>query len=391
MRYSEDRPAVLTLSSGPVNCYPEVLLGMARPVLYDYDPAFQKFYESVAKKAQTALRTPTVPLIQQGEPVLSLEAAAASLIARGDTVLNLASGVYGKGFGYWAARYTDRVEEIEVPYNEAIDPQAVADKLKATPEISVVSVCHHDTPSGTINPLDEIGRITSEHGAYLIVDAVSSFGGMRTHPTDCHADVYVTGPNKCLGGAPGLSLVAVSDRAWDKMKANPANPFASILSMTDWQEAWRADRPFPFTPSVAEINGLDVALDLYLAEGPENVWARHALTARATRAGVRALGLSVWAASEAIASPTTTGVRTPDGVDEAALRAVVRERYGVVFSAGRGETMGKLTRIGHMGPTAHPIHAVAAVTALGGALNALGHACDTGAGVAAALAEIDAD
>jgi pyridoxamine--pyruvate transaminase len=391
MRYADDRPPVLTLTSGPVNCYPEVLQGLARTVLYDYDPAFQRFYEAVAKKAQKALRTPYVPLIQHGEPVLALEAAAASLITRDDTVLNLASGVYGKGFGYWALRYTDRMVEIEVPYNEAIDPQAVADMLRKHPEISVVSVCHHDTPSGTINPIDAIGKLVSDHGGYLIVDAVSSFGGMQTHPEDCHADVYVTGPNKCLGGAPGLSLVGVSDRAWDKMKANPAAPFASMLSMTDWREAWRHDRPFPFTPSVAEVNGLDVALDLYLAEGPEAVWARHALTAKATRAGVQAMGMQIWAASEAIASPTTTAVRTPDGVDEAALRHAARERYGVVFSSGRGETLGKLTRIGHMGPTAQPIHAIAAVSALGGAMNALGHKADVGAGVAAAMAVIDAD
>jgi pyridoxamine--pyruvate transaminase len=391
MRYSDEAPPVMTLTSGPVNCYPEVLQGMARTVLYDYDPAFQRIYERVAKKAQAAMRTPLVPLIQQGEPVLALEAAAASLIAAGDTVLNLASGVYGKGFGYWAARYTDKVLEIEVPYNEAIDPDAVAAKLKAHPEISVVCVCHHDTPSGTLNPIDAIGKVVADHGAYLIVDAVSSFGGMDTHPEACHADIYVAGPNKCMGAAPGLSMVGISARAWERMKANPAAPRASMLSMLDWQEAWRHDRPFPFTPSVAEMNGLDVALDLYLDEGPEAVWARHALTARAMRAGVQAMGLSLWAATEQIASPTTTAVRTPAGVDEAALRRTARERYGVVFSSGRGETLGKLTRIGHMGPTAQPIYAVVALTALGGALGVLGHKVDTGAGVAAALAVIDAD
>lgn len=391
MRYSNDAPPVMTLTSGPVNCYPEVLQGMSRTVLYDYDPAFQRFYERVAKKAQQAMRTPEVPLIQQGEPVLALEAAAASLIAAGDTVLNLASGVYGKGFGYWAARHTDKMLEIEVPYNEAIDPATVAAKLRDNPDISVVCVCHHDTPSGTINPIDEIGRIVADNGGYLIVDAVSSFGGMDTHPEACHADIYVAGPNKCMGAAPGLSLVGISARAWEKMKANPAAPRASMLSMVDWQEAWRHDRPFPFTPSVAEVNGLDAALDLYLGEGPEAVWARHALTARAMRAGVKAMGLSLWAAREEIASPTTTSVRTPEGIDEAALRQTARERYGVVFSSGRSETMGKLTRIGHMGPTAQPIYAVAALTALGGALSALGHKVDTGAGVAAALAVIDAD
>ena len=257
-------------------------------------------------------------------------------------VLNLASGVYGKGFGYWAKRYCAELVEIEVPYNEAIDPDSVARMLQARPDIRIVSVCHHDTPSGTINPVDARSAGSwREHGAYLIVDAVSSFGGMDMHPEACHADIFVTGPNKCLGGAPGLTLLGVSDRAWAKMKANPDAPRASMLSILDWEHAWQRDRPFPFTPSVAEVNGLDAALDLYLAEGPEAVWARHALTARACRAGLQAMGLELWPAREAIASPTTTAVRVPDGVADEALRGAARERYGVAFSSGRGETLGQ--------------------------------------------------
>ncbi|MGX9178424.1 pyridoxamine--pyruvate transaminase [Mesorhizobium sp. BHbdii] len=391
MRYFEHAEPVITLTAGPVNAYPDVLRGLGRTVLYDYDPAFQLFYEGVVDKAQKAMRLSNRPVILHGEPVLGLEAAAASLITPDDVVLNLASGVYGKGFGYWAKRYSPQLLEIEVPYNEAIDPQAVAAMLEAHPEITIVSVCHHDTPSGTINPIDAIGALVSAHGAYLIVDAVSSFGGMKTHPEDCKADIYVTGPNKCLGAPPGLTMMGVSERAWAKMKANPLAPRASMLSIVDWEHAWSKDKPFPFTPSVAEMNGLDVALDLYLNEGPAAVWARHALTARAMRAGVAAMGLSIWAASDNVASPTTTAVRTPEDIDEKALRQAARARYGVVFSSGRGETLGKLTRIGHMGPTAQPIYAIAALTALGGAMNALGQELAVGKGIDAALAIIDAD
>ena len=171
-----------TLTSGPVDAYPAVLRNLSRTVLYDYDPAFQMTYEKVNEKAQEAMRLSNPPVILHGEPVLGLEAAAASLIARDDVVLNLASGVYGKGFGYWAKRYCAELLEIEVAYNDAIDPAAVAAALKARPDVKIVSVCHHDTPSGTLNPIDAIGRIVADHGAYLIVDAVSSFGGMDVHP-----------------------------------------------------------------------------------------------------------------------------------------------------------------------------------------------------------------
>jgi pyridoxamine--pyruvate transaminase len=381
---------VFTLTSGPVDAYPAVLRALSRTVLYDYDPAFLACYERVNEKAREALRTTMPPVILHGEPVLGLEAAAASLIARDDVVLNLASGVYGKGFGYWAKRYCAELVEIEAPYNEAIDPAQVAAAFESRPNIKIVSVCHHDTPSGTINPVDEIGRVVAARGGYLIVDAVSSFGGMDIHPDACRADIFVTGPNKCLGCPPGLTLMGVSARAWEKMKANPDAPRASILSILDWEHAWRHDQPFPFTPSVAEINGFEAALDLYLAEGPENVWERHALTAAACRAGVTAMGLALWPAREAIASPTTTAVRVPRGVDDAALRDAMRARYGVVISSGRGETLGKLVRIGHMGPTARPLYAVLAVAALGGALASLGHPADVGAGAAAALRVIDA-
>lgn len=389
MLTTPDQEPLFTLTTGPVDAYPQVLRGLSRSVLYDYDPAFLGFYERVTEKLRRAFRTAHVPVILQGEPVLGLEAGAASLIAREDVVLNLVSGVYGAGFGYWAKRYCAELIEIRVPYDEVIDPASVAAVLKARPDVRIVAVCHHDTPSGTINPVAEIGHIVAEHGAYLLVDAVSSFGGMDVGPDSCRADLFVTGPNKCLGCPPGLSLLGVTPRAWEKMKSNPAAPRASFLSILDWEHASRSDRAFPFTPSVAEINALDAALDLYLTEGPERVWARHALTAAACRAGVRAMGLSLWPADERTASPTTTAVRLPAAIEDAALRATARARYGVMFSSGRGETLGKLLRIGHMGPTARPMYAVVAVTALGGAMRALGQPVDVGAGVAAALAIID--
>jgi pyridoxamine--pyruvate transaminase len=381
---------VFTLTSGPVDAYPAVLRALSRTVLYDYDPAFLACYERVNEKAREALRTSMPPVILHGEPVLGLEAAAASLIARDDVVLNLASGVYGKGFGYWAKRYCAELVEIEAPYDEAIDPAQVAAAFEKRPNIKIVSVCHHDTPSGTINPVDEIGRIVAARGGYLLVDAVSSFGGMDVDPDACRADIFVTGPNKCLGCPPGLTLMGVSARAWEKMKANPDAPRASILSILDWEHAWRHDRPFPFTPSVAEINGFEAALDLYLAEGPEKVWARHALTAAACRAGVTAMGLSLWAAREAIASPTTTAVRVPRGIDDAALRCRARPlRRRLLFGPRRDARQARAYRP-HGADTARPLYAIMAVTALGGALASLGHPVDVGTGAAAAMKVIDA-
>ena len=390
MSHGKIADPIFTLTTGPVDAYPAVLRALSRPVLYDYDPAFLAFYESVNAKVQRAFHTTTPPVILQGEPVLGLEAAAASLIAKNDVVLNLVSGVYGKGFGNWAARYAKEVVELAVPYNEVLTANAVADFLKKHPEVAVVSLCHHDTPSGTVNPVAEIGTVVKTAGKLFIVDSVSAFGGMDVLPETACADIFVTGPNKCLGCPPGLTLLHVSEAAWEKIAANPDAPKASILSISDWRNAHRADRPFPFTPSVTEINALDAALDLYLEEGEDAVWARHALTAKACRAGVQAAGLKLWAAREEIASATCTAVAIPEGIDEAKLRASIRDRYGVVFSSGRAETLGKLTRIGHMGPTARPTYSLISVAAIAGGLKAAGvKDIDVGAGVAAAMAVID--
>ncbi len=388
MTEAGERFPTFTLSAGPVDAYPEVLRAVSRPVTYDFDPSFQRFYEETVLKTARALRTASPPVILHGEPVLGLEAAAAALIGADDVVLNLASGEYGKGFGHWAARHCRELVEIEVGYDDSIDPETVSETLDARPDIGILSVCHLDTPSGTVNPVREIGALCRERGVLVIVDAVSSFAGMDIHPEDCSADIFVTGPNKCLGGTPGLSVLHVSERAWAHIDANPSAPVASVLSLKDWREAWRSDSPFPFTPSIAEVHGLAAAVEAYLDEGPEAVWARHRLTARACRAAVRAMGLVLWPAREEICADTVTAVRVPDGLEDAAIRRLARERYGVVFSASRGSLMGRLIRIGHMGPVARPVYAVIAAAALGGAVCALGGRAAVGAGVEAALAVI---
>ncbi len=385
----ERKPPVLTLSAGPVQSYPNVLQAMARPLGYDFDPSFQAFYEETALKCSKAMRWDEPALILQAEPAVAIEAAAASLISADDVVLNLASGVYGKGFGYWSARYHKTMVEIEVPFNDAISPETVATALKGNPEISVVSVVHHDTPSGTINPVIEIGKVVADHGSLLIVDAVSSFAGMDIHPGDCHADIFITGPGKCLGGTPGVTFVAVSDTAWAHMERNPAAPRASVLSYLDWRKAWSRSEPFPFTPSTAEISGLSEAIDHYFNEGPEAVWKRHELTARACREGIKAFGGELWATRESIAAPTTTAVAVPEGLKDTDIIDTARRAYGIAFSLGRGATLGKLLRIGHMGPTAEPAYALIAVAAMGGAFRKLGYPADVGRGIEAALAVID--
>ena len=259
---------VFTLTAGPTGATPDTLAALGQPVLYHYDPAFLDLYADTVELLRTSFGTRPTPVILHGEAVLGLEAAAASLIRRDDVVLNLVSGVFGKGYGWWARRYAKEVIEVEVPYDSAVPADSVRAALADRPDVSVVAVVHCETPSGTMNDLDAIGPVVAEHGALLIVDAVSSFGGAPCDFAAWDADLVVVGPQKCLGGPPGLSMLHVSDAAWEHMEANPDAPRASMLSILDWKDVHPVDRLFPFTPSVSDIYALHACLEQYLAEGP---------------------------------------------------------------------------------------------------------------------------
>src|SRR5262249_39919059 len=160
-----------------------------------------------------------------------------------------------------------------------------------------------------------------------------------------------------LGGGPRGTIMGVKDRALGHIAAHPKAPKAAILSLGGWKEARHRGKPVSLTPAIGGVDGLAAGVDLYFADGPGAAWRRHALPAKACRAGVKALGLSLWAAREEIASPTTTAVRVPAGLRDDDILAASRSGFGVVLSAGRSETKGKLLRIGHMGPVAEPIYA----------------------------------
>jgi pyridoxamine--pyruvate transaminase len=387
--YPPDSDPAFTLTGGPAGATPATLAALGRPILHHLDPAFGALYEETVDRLQLAFGTSLSPVILQGEAVVGLEAAAASLIGADDVVLNLVSGMYGRGYGDWARRYAREVIEIEAPYDSAVPAGSVADALRARPDITIVSVVHCETPSGTVNDLDAIGPAVASHGALLIVDAVSSWGGMRCDFTAWQADLVVVGPQKCLGGPAGLSLLHVSEAAWAHMAANPQAPRGSILSILDWRDAHLASAPFPFTPSISDIYGLHACLGQYLAEGPGAVQRRHAAAAAAARAGAQALGLTLWAADPAVRSDTVTAVRMPAGVDEGQVRACARADSGVMLSGGQGEFAGTVLQIGHLGPGAYPLSPVIALVAIGRALRRLGAAADIGAAVEAAVAALE--
>ena len=380
----------LNLAAGPVEVMPRTLRDQGRPILYHYDPAFIELFARTSGLLQQVFRTEYDAVIMQGEAILGLEAAAASLISPGDKVLNLVSGVFGKWFEDFIEKYGGETIELAVPYDDAVDPEDVRRALHANPGVKFLSVVHSETPSGTHNPVREIGRVAREFGVLTMVDTVSGLGGELYSPEEWGMDVAVAGPQKCLGGTPGLTLMSVSPAAWAAMEARRPGPLrGSFLSILDWKSAWLEGRRFPYTPSVSEVYSLESVLEQTLAIGMERFVDRHQLIAAAARAGVRALGLDLWPARDEIAAACVTAVTVPDGLDEALLRKTMRHRYGVMISPGYGSLQGKLFRLAHMGPAqVHPTTLAAQLAVLERSLVDIGHPVPLGAGVGAAMAAL---
>jgi len=378
------------LAAGPVEVTERTLREQGRPILYHYDPAFIEFFERTSGLLQQVFRTNYDVVIMQGEAILGLEAAAASLISPGDKVLNLVSGVFGKWFQDFISAYGGETVELAVPYNEAIDPDDVRRILSQQPDIGFLSVVHSETPSGTHNPVREIGRIAKEFDVITMVDTVSGLGGEFLSPEDWGLDVAVAGPQKCLGGVPGLSLISISPDAWRAMEQRKPKPLrGSFLSILDWKSTWLDAKRFPYTPSISDIYALESVLNQALEMGMERFVKRHQAVARACRAGVLALGLDLWPAREEIAASCVTAVTMPPGLTDAAIRDTMRNRYGVMISPGYGDLNGKLFRLGHMGPAqAHPTILAAQLAMLERSLADIGQPVELGAGVGAALATL---
>jgi pyridoxamine--pyruvate transaminase len=373
----------ITLSAGPTMAYPEVLAAQGKQITYHYDPAFIELFRRTERKVAELLLTTNDTLLMQGEAVLGLEAAARGLVQPGTPVLNLVSGVFGKGMGYWLKDFGAELHELEVPYNDSVDPADVERYLDEHPEIELLTVVHSETPSGTIHDVSAIGRIAHARDVLTIVDCVSSLGGIEFRTDDWHIDIAIAAAQKCLGGPPGITLASVSDAAWERMKANPSAPRASFLSMLDWKEQWIDGEKFPFTPSVVDMHGIEACCDVVLAEGLEASIARHDLCARAGRAGVRAAGLELWPKSEEVTAACVTAIAVPNGLNDVQVRTHCRERYGVMISSGQGA--GNLVRIGHMGPTARPAFVAAGVAAVAQTFADLGVSVKVGDGVEAAM------
>lgn len=349
--------------------------------LLDLPPFPAHGYADMADRLAALLGTKNDVLLVQGEAILALEAVAASLGQPGLHAINIVTSPYGLMFSGWLRRAGTTVVDVIAEPGLPITVEAVKAALDANPQAGLLAIVHAESASGILNPLEDIVALARTRGLLTVVDAVASAGG---HPLDVDAlglDVVVTGPQKSLGGSPGLSTIAVSPAAW-VLADHPAAPASSMLSLLDHRRLWLDTNrgALPGMPSALEFWALRAALDRVEAEGMPALIARHVRAANATRLGLAALGLAPWVAPEQ-ASNLVTAARLPQHLTAPQVLAAAGDAPGL--SAGVGSIGERLVRLNHTGPNAVFEHVLANVVAIGGALSTLGENIDIGAGALA--------
>jgi aspartate aminotransferase-like enzyme len=323
-------------------------------------------FDRVGGDAQRLFATANDTIIFPGEAIVPLEGIARSLGGPGITALNIVTSPYGRYFGRWLAESGAAVVEIEALEGEAVRVSAVATALDSNPEITVVAFVHAEAISGVVNDAEAISQLAHDHGALVALDAVASFGAHPVLVDEWGIDVVVVGPQKALAGPSGVSLVAVSDRAWEAFSHNSAAPRHSSLSLLDWKASWldteRAIVPVILAP--LEIHALDAALARVRDESLEAVESRHRASAAATRAGGRALGLKTFASDEDAAAIATTFL-VPDARDAREVVTAAKVEGEVELSAGFGDLATRVVRVDHTGQRAQLSVVQAALQALG--------------------------
>ncbi|AAL64922.1 aminotransferase, class-V [Pyrobaculum aerophilum str. IM2] len=347
----------------------------------DLDPQFFQEYKQVIELLRPLLGAwQSRVYIWVGEAMLGLEAALANAVRPGTKVLVIDNGVYGSGFADLVKMYGGNPITPGLSWRRSADPSAIERILDKEKDVEVVTLVHCDTPSTVYNNLREIAKIVSSHGAYLIVDAVSSIAADEIRVDDWGVDVLIGGSQKALNAPPGLTILSISKRAWDRA-LEVARP-SFYMNYQIWEE-WLEKGGFPYTMSDVLIYALKESLQRIHNEGFESVFQRHKAARAAFRAGIEALGLEPYIERVDDTCPTATAFKTPLPSPE--LRRFIWEKYGVLFAGSWGPLEREIMRISHMGIQASADSIAASISILGAALRDLGFNVQVGKAVEVAI------
>lgn len=371
-------PARLLLGPGPSPVDPRVLAAQALPLIGHLDPAFLGLMDRIKELLRHVFRTGnafTLPISGTGSA--GMEAAFVNVLRPGDRAVIGVNGVFGTRMCEVAWKLGAEVTAVRTSWGKVFRPEDFHDALHAGP-VKLLAVVHAETSTGAWQPMEGLGRLAHDHGALLLVDTVTSLGGVPVLVDDWEADIVYSGTQKCLSCPPGLAPLTLSPRAIEALKARAASgpvfPAAppptkpsSILSwyldLTMLEKYWGQDRVYHHTAPISALYGLHEALRLVAEEGLEARFARHASNAALLWESLAPLGLTPWA-EEGARLPTLNAVTVPPGVDEAVVRKKILERHGIEIGGGLGELKGKIWRVGLMGHGSRPEHVMQLASAL---------------------------
>jgi alanine-glyoxylate transaminase/serine-glyoxylate transaminase/serine-pyruvate transaminase len=339
---------------------PEVSAALAAPLLGHLDPEFLHVLDETCSRLRQVFQTTnplTLPLSATGSG--GMEAAFVNLVRPGDPVVVGINGLFGERMAEVASRHGADVVRVEAPWGEPLDPQRLLDAHRAP---KVIAVVHAETSTGVRNDVEPLGR--SKGDAVLLVDCVTSLGGVEVDVDGWGVDVAYSGSQKCLGVPPGLAPITVSPEGRRRLVQRPTSWYFDLDLIARYVEGDGGGRTYHHTAPVAMVMALHAGLGLLLDEGLAQVWQRHLDAGRALQQGLEELGLEL-VGPPSHRLPQLTVVRVPDGVDSAAVRRQLLERYGIEIGAGAGPWASTVWRIGCMGPSAASRHVALLLAALG--------------------------
>lgn len=373
---------LMLMIPGPTPVPEQVLLAMAKHPMGHRSGDFSEIMAEVTENLKWLHQTQNDLLTLTASGTGAMEAGIINFLSAGDRVLVGCNGKFGDRWAEVCEAYGLQTEKITAEWGKALDPEQFREKLEADTEktIKAVIVTHSETSTGVLNDLEAINRHVKAHGeALILVDTVTSLGAVSVPVDEWGLDVVASGSQKGYMIPPGLGFVAVSSKAWQAYaKANLPKYY---LDLGKYKKD-AAKNTTPFTPPVNMFFALQAALRMMKAEGLENIFARHQRLTQASRAAIKALGLSLFAADED-ASPAITAVM-PTNVDAEKIRSVMKKRFDIALAGGQDHLKGKIFRIGHLGFVSDR-DLLAAISALEASLLELGYEqFSPGAGVTAA-------
>ena len=380
-------PRRVILGPGPSSANPRVLRAMSLPIIGYLDPAFFELLDELTGMLGEIFKTKQRAFAVAGAGSAGMEAGLVSLASPSDTVIICSYGYFCERQIIMAERLGFNVVPLRTEWGKSMDPQVLVEALKEHPETQLVLGIHAETSTGTIQPIAEFARLSHEAGALFMTDVVTSLAGCELKFDEWELDFAYSGSQKCLAAPPGISPVAISDRALEYIRNRPKPPTSWYLDLSLIADYWGPDHIAHHTAPVSMIYGLREAVGMALNETLEVRWQRHEANASALRAGLTALGLELPISKEERLDQLTV-VKLPKGIDDVKLRTQLLEEYSIEVGRGLGKFAGEVIRIGLMGESCVPANVFALLSALEKILPDHGFEVAKGAATAAASAQL---